>query len=126
MFLKLTTKRLGTSKSKYFKLSLYISFCFGILKSPSLLKNHLISGRPCRISGSWVTSQGGVNLKLKVANKAISVIIEKLEPPPNHEGILNPSWNLSGQTPFRHGGPFSLIGVNNKTKSLAVFVGAFL
>lgn len=84
---------------------------------------YLISGRPCRISGSWMTSQAGVKLNMKVVNYTIAVIIEKLEPSPSHEGLLNMSWILSGQVPFRHGGPFALTGVDKKTKSLAVFLG---
>ncbi|XP_033229306.1 uncharacterized protein LOC117180863 isoform X2 [Belonocnema kinseyi] len=71
-----------------------------------------------------MTSQAGVKLNMKVLKYTIAVIIEKFKPPQIHEGLSNTSWTFSGQVPFRYGGPFSLTGVNKKTKSLAVFVGS--
>lgn len=81
------------------------------------------TGLPCKISGSWVTTQGGVRIDMKVTNHTINVTLAKLSPPPAHRGLLDPAWNLTGYAPFAMGGPFSLLAIDNRTKSLAVFAG---
>lgn len=83
----------------------------------------LYSGLPCKISGSWVTTQGGVRIDMKVDNRTINVTLAKLSPPPAHQGLLDLTWNLTGYAPFMAGGPFSLLAIDNRTKSLAVFAG---
>lgn len=81
------------------------------------------TGLPCKISGSWVTTQGGVRLDMKVTNRTINVTLAKLSPPPPHQGLLDSFWNLTGYAPFAVGGPFSLLAIDNRTKSLAMFAG---
>ncbi|XP_032686684.1 uncharacterized protein LOC116851426 [Odontomachus brunneus] len=87
-------------------------------------ENEQIEGLPCKISGSWVTTQGGVRIDMKVTNRTINATLAKLSPPPTHQGLLDPTWNLTGYAPFAPGAPFSLVAIDNRTKSLAVFAGA--
>ncbi|XP_014485514.1 PREDICTED: uncharacterized protein LOC106750024 [Dinoponera quadriceps] len=87
-------------------------------------ENEQIEGLPCKISGSWVTTQGGVRIDMQVTNHTINATLAKLSPPPVHQGLLDPAWNLTGYAPFAPGAPFSLVAVDNRTKSLAVFAGA--
>ncbi|XP_077270029.1 uncharacterized protein LOC143901526 [Temnothorax americanus] len=94
------------------------------IKSNRATENEQIEGLPCKISGSWVTTQGGVRIDMKVINRTINVTLAKLSPPPAHQGLLDPVWNLTGYAPFAVGGPFSLLAIDNHTKSLAVFAGA--
>ncbi|KYN22573.1 hypothetical protein ALC57_05029 [Trachymyrmex cornetzi] len=94
------------------------------IKSNRATENEQIEGLPCKISGSWITIQGGVRIDMKVTNRTINVTLAKLSPPPAHQGLLNPAWNLTGYAPFTKGGPFSLLAIDNRTKSLAVFAGA--
>lgn len=56
-------------------------------------------------------------------NRTINVTLAKLSPPLAHQGLLDPAWNLTGYAPFAVGGPFSLLAIDNRTKSLAVFAG---
>ncbi|XP_011878259.1 PREDICTED: uncharacterized protein LOC105567755 [Vollenhovia emeryi] len=93
------------------------------IKSNRATENEQIEGLPCKISGSWVTTQGGVRIDMKVNNRTINVTLAKLSPPPAHQGLLDSAWNLTGYAPFAVGGPFSLLAVDNRTKSLAVFAG---
>jgi len=60
---------------------------------------------------------------MKVTNSTINVTLAKLSPPSNHQSLLDPTWNITGYAPFAIGGPFSLIGIDNHAKSLAVFAG---
>ncbi|XP_070155871.1 uncharacterized protein [Polyergus mexicanus] len=94
------------------------------IKSDRATENEQIEGLPCKISGSWVTTQGGVQIDMKIANCTINVTLARLSPPPAHQGFLDLTWNLTGYAPFMAGGPFSLFGIDNRTKSLAVFAGA--
>ncbi|XP_011689393.1 PREDICTED: uncharacterized protein LOC105450953 isoform X2 [Wasmannia auropunctata] len=91
------------------------------IKSNRATENEQIEGLPCKISGSWVTTQGGVRIDMKVTNRTINVTLAKLLPPPAHQGLLDSTWNLTGYAPFVTGGPFSLLAIDNRTKSLAVF-----
>ncbi|KYM78656.1 hypothetical protein ALC53_10872 [Atta colombica] len=93
------------------------------IKSNRATENEQTEGLPCKISGSWITIQGGVRIDMKVTNRIINVTLAKLLPPPAHQSLLNPAWNLTGYAPFRKGGPFSLLAIDNRTKSLAVFAG---
>ncbi|XP_011062443.1 PREDICTED: uncharacterized protein LOC105150809 [Acromyrmex echinatior] len=94
------------------------------IKSNRATENEQIEGLPCNISGSWITIQGGVRIDMKITNRTINVTLAKLSPPPAHRGLLNPAWNLTGYAPFTKGEPFSLLAIDNCTKSLAVFAGA--
>ncbi|KYN37188.1 hypothetical protein ALC56_08979 [Trachymyrmex septentrionalis] len=94
------------------------------IKSNRATENEQIEGLPCKISGSWITIQGGMRIDMKVTNRTINVTLVKLSPPLAHQGLLNPAWNLTGHAPFTKGGPFSLLAIDNRTKSLAVFIGA--
>ncbi|XP_029662508.1 uncharacterized protein LOC115235085 [Formica exsecta] len=94
------------------------------IKSDRATENEQIEGLPCKISGSWVTTQGGMQIDMKIANCTINVTLARLSPPPAHQGFLDLTWNLTGYAPFVAGGPFSLLGIDNRTKSLAVFAGA--
>ncbi|KYQ58158.1 hypothetical protein ALC60_02890 [Trachymyrmex zeteki] len=94
------------------------------IKSNRATENEQIEGLPCKISGSWITIQGGVRIDMKVINRTINVTLAKLSPPPAHQGLLDLAWNLTGYAPFTKGGPFSLLAVDNRAKSLAVFAGA--
>ncbi|KAL0112254.1 hypothetical protein PUN28_011954 [Cardiocondyla obscurior] len=94
------------------------------MKLNQATENEQIEGLPCKMSGSWETIQGGVQIDMKVANRTINVTLAKLSPSPVHQGLLDPSWNLTGYAPFAVGGPFSLLATDNRTKSLAVFTGA--
>ncbi|KYN01945.1 PREDICTED: uncharacterized protein LOC108774649 [Cyphomyrmex costatus] len=94
------------------------------MKSNQASENEQIEGLPCKISGSWITIQGGVRIDIKVTNHTINVTLAKLSPPPAHQGLLDPAWNLTGHAPFTKGEPFSLLAIDNRTKSLAVFTGA--
>ncbi|KAG7203304.1 hypothetical protein KM043_010394 [Ampulex compressa] len=87
-------------------------------------KNHRREGLPCRLSGSWKTSQAGVRIDMKIVNRSISAILEDLLPRPEHRVLLDTSWNVTGHAPFKRGGPFSLFATNNHTNSVAAFVGA--
>lgn len=66
---------------------------------------------------------GGVQIDMKITNHTINVTLAKSVPPLAHQGLLDTTWNLTGYAPFAPDGPFSLIAVNNSTKSLAVFAG---
>ncbi|XP_018345476.1 PREDICTED: putative leucine-rich repeat-containing protein DDB_G0290503 isoform X2 [Trachymyrmex septentrionalis] len=92
------------------------------IKSNRATENEQIEGLPCKISGSWITIQGGMRIDMKVTNRTINVTLVKLSPPLAHQGLLNPAWNLTGHAPFTKGGPFSLLAIDNRTKSLAVFI----
>ncbi|XP_035731125.1 uncharacterized protein DDB_G0283697-like [Vespa mandarinia] len=81
-------------------------------------------GLPCKLTGSWVTNKAGVRLDMKVLNKSIIVTLANLISQPIHEGLLNTTWNVTGHAPFRRGGPFSLLAYDNRTKTLAIFVGS--
>ncbi|XP_072755295.1 uncharacterized protein [Anoplolepis gracilipes] len=94
------------------------------IKSDRATENEQREGLPCKISGSWVTTQGGVRIDMKVANCTINVTLAKLSPMPAYQSLLDLTWNLTGYAPFVVGGPFSLFAINNRTKSLAVFAGA--
>ncbi|XP_020293651.1 uncharacterized protein LOC109859633 isoform X2 [Pseudomyrmex gracilis] len=93
------------------------------IKSDRVSENEQVEGLPCKVSGSWVTTQGGVRIDMKVTNHTINVTLARLSPPPSR-GLLDPAWNLSGYAPFAPGEPFSLIAIDNRTKSLAAFAGA--
>ncbi|KAI4489734.1 hypothetical protein M0804_003916 [Polistes exclamans] len=80
-------------------------------------------GLPCKLTGSWVTNKAGVRLDMKVFNQSIIVTLANLIPQPIHVGLLNTTWNVTGHAPFRRGGPFSLLAYDNRTKTLAIFVG---
>ncbi|EZA59128.1 hypothetical protein X777_15769 [Ooceraea biroi] len=94
------------------------------IKSDRATEDEQIEGLPCKLSGSWVTTQGGLRIDMKVTNHTINVTLARLSPPSAHQGLLDPTWNLTGYAPFAAGGPFSLVAVDNRTKSLAVFAGA--
>ncbi|XP_034177434.2 uncharacterized protein LOC117602937 isoform X1 [Osmia lignaria lignaria] len=87
-------------------------------------KNKRRDGLPCRLSGSWSTSQAGIKLEMRVVNRSIIVTVTELATPRFHGSLLNGTWNVSGHAPFKRGAPFTLIATDNSTKSIAVFVGA--
>ncbi|XP_067207824.1 uncharacterized protein [Linepithema humile] len=93
------------------------------IKSDRATENEQIEGLPCKISGSWVTTQGGVQIDMKVTNHTINVTLARLSPSLTYQGFLDLTWNLTGCIPFASNEPFSLRAVNNRTKSLAVFIG---
>lgn len=81
-------------------------------------------GFPCKLTGSWVTSKAGVRIDIKVMNHSIIVTLANLIPQPMHVGLINTTWNITGHAPFKRGGPFSLFAYDNRTKTLAAFVGS--
>lgn len=64
-----------------------------------------------------------MKLDMKVVNHSIVVTVSDLATPHFHESLLNGTWNVSGHAPFKRGSPFTLIGTDNYTNSIAVFVG---
>ncbi|CAK9822501.1 hypothetical protein ANTRET_LOCUS1027 [Anthophora retusa] len=86
-------------------------------------QNNKREGLPCRLSGSWSTAQAGVKLDMRVVNRTIIVTLSDLTPPRYHESLLNGTWNVSGNVPFKRGSPFTLIATDSASNSLAVFVG---
>ncbi|KAK2576385.1 hypothetical protein KPH14_005732 [Odynerus spinipes] len=81
-------------------------------------------GLTCKLTGSWVTSKAGVRIDMQVMNHSIIVTLANLIPQPMHLGLLNTTWNVTGHAPFKRGGPFSLFAYENRTKTIAVFVGS--
>ncbi|XP_053986014.1 uncharacterized protein LOC128880213 isoform X1 [Hylaeus volcanicus] len=87
-------------------------------------KNNKKEGLPCRLSGSWSTTQAGMKLDMKVVNHTIIATVSEPPSPRFHESLLNGTWNVTGHAPFKRGSPFTLIATDNHTTSIAVFVGA--
>lgn len=81
---------------------------------------------PCRLSGSWSTTQAGVKLDMRVVNRTIVVTLSNFTSSRLQESLLNETWNVSGHVPFKRGLPFTLIATHNYTNSIAVFVGMYL
>ncbi|XP_061930648.1 homeobox protein 2-like [Apis cerana] len=94
------------------------------LKDDRLKNNKNREGLPCRLSGSWSTTQAGVKLDMRVVNRTIVVTVSNFTSSRLQESLLNETWNVSGHVPFKRGLPFTLIATHNYTNSIAVFVGA--
>lgn len=83
-----------------------------------------IAGLPCKVSGTWTTTQAGVQVKITVVNHSLVVTLEKMNSAMKlHSGILNTTWNVTGHMPSKRGAPFALVATNIYIKSLATFVG---
>lgn len=90
------------------------------------MKRAIFLGLPCRLSGSWSTTQAGVKLDMRVVNRTIVVTVSNFTSSRLQESLLNETWNVSGHVPFKRGLPFTLIATHNYTNSIAVFVGMYL
>ncbi|XP_063981725.1 uncharacterized protein LOC135164885 [Diachasmimorpha longicaudata] len=87
--------------------------------------NNPREGLPCKVTGSWTTTQAGVDLKITVINQTLVVTLEKMNPVMKlHNGILNTTWNVTGHVPVKRGAPFAIVATNVYVKSLATFIGA--